>query len=170
MKEKNNAVVKSRIQPMGAVKTMQALLSFVVRPNLYHHNWVIPYESTDGFLTKKVIFFFKYFSNNVLFFFKSKVLLLLSQVKITLNIYIFMLLNDILVVLKPFILLGVFHYFGHHCRPASQIFNLRLSFDYFNPAIILIKKKLRFGRFKIWFGTEAAKIGDFAHLNFTFGH
>ena len=81
-----------------------------------------------------------------------------------------MLLKDIFVVLQPYIFLGVFHYFGHHCRPASQIFNLRLSLDFFNQAIILIKKRLRFGRFKICFGTKAAKIGVFGHLNFTFGH
>ena len=60
---------------------------------------------------------------------------------------------------------GVVHYFGHIGRPTSQIFNPRLYFDYFNPAIILIQKKLRFGHFKIWFGTKAAKIGDFGHLN-----
>ena len=81
-----------------------------------------------------------------------------------------MFLEDIFVVLQPYIFLGVFHYFGHHGRPASHIFNPPLSFDYFNPAIILIKKKLRFGRFKVWFGMKAAKIGDFGHLNFTFGH
>ena len=61
----------------------------------------------------------------------------------------------VVVVLQPFFL-GVFHYFGHHRGPASQIFNPRLSFDYFNPAIILIFKKLRFGRFMIWFGSKAA--------------
>ena len=80
-----------------------------------------------------------------------------------------MFLKDIFVVLQPYIFLGVFPYFGHHGRPASQIFNLRLSFDFFNLAIILIKKKLRFGCFKIWFGTKAAKIGHFGHLNFMFG-
>ena len=53
-------------------------------------------------------------------------------------------------------------------NPASRIFHPLLSFDYFNPAILLIKK-LPFGRFKVWFGTKAAKIGDFGHLNFTFG-
>ena len=72
-----------------------------------------------------------------------------------------MLLNDIFLVLQPFICLGVFHYYGHNRRPASQIFNPRHSCDYFTLAIILIKIKLRFGRFKIWFGTKAAKIGDF---------
>ena len=49
------------------------------------------------------------------------------------------------VVLQPYIILGVFHYFGHHCRPASQIFNPRLSLNYFNPAIILIKKNCALG-------------------------
>ena len=29
---------------------------------------------------------------------------------------------------------------------------------------------MHFGRFKVWFGTKAAKIGGFGHLNFTFGH
>ena len=48
--------------------------------------------------------------------------------------------NSIYVVLQPYILLDVFHYFGHHGRPASQILNMCLSLDYFNPAIILIKK------------------------------
>ena len=79
-----------------------------------------------------------------------------------------MFLKDILVVLHPSTFLGVFHYFGHHGRPASQIFNPRLSFNYFNPAIIL-NKKLRFGRFNVWFGTKGAKNGDFGHLNFSFG-
>ena len=47
----------------------------------------------------------------VLFLFvKSKVLYLFSQVKITLNIYIFMFLKNIFVVLQPYIFLGVFHY------------------------------------------------------------
>ena len=81
-----------------------------------------------------------------------------------------MLVKDFFVVLQPFIFLGVFHYFGHHRCPASQIFNPRLSFDYFNPAIILITKKMRSWRLKIWIGTKAAKIGNFAQLNFTFGH
>ena len=53
-----------------------------------------------------------------------------------------MLLKDIFGVLQPFIFLGVFHYFGPHRRPAFKIFNPRLSFDYFNPAIILIYKKI----------------------------
>ena len=121
----------------------------------------------------KIFFLFMKFlemrsSMYVLFLFvKSKVLYLLSQVKIPLNIYIFMFLKNIFVVLQPYIFLGVFHYFGNHGSPASQIFNPRLSFNYFNPAIILInKKKLRFGRFKLWFGTKAAKIGDFGHLIF----
>ena len=42
------------------------------------------------------------------FFFTSQVLNLLSQVKITLNIYIFKFLKDIFVVLQPYIILGVF--------------------------------------------------------------
>ena len=86
-------------------------------------------------------------------------LYLLSQVKITLNIYIFMFLKEIFVVLQPYIFLGVLHYFDHQGRPASQIFNPRPSLNYFNPAIILIKKKLHFGLFKVWFGMKAARIG-----------
>ena len=66
--------------------------------------------------------------------------------------------------------LGVFHYFGHHGRPASQIFNPLLSSNYFDQAIILIQKKMRFGLFKVGFGTKAAMIGDFEPLCFTFGH
>ena len=81
-----------------------------------------------------------------------------------------MLLKDTFLFLQPFIFLGVFHYFGHHRQPAPNIFNPRLSFNYFYPAIILVFKKMSFGRFKIWFGTKAAKIGDFGHLNFKFGH
>ena len=49
--------------------------------------------------------------------------------------------------------LGVFHYFGQHDGFPSQIFHQFISFDYFNPAIILIC----YG--KVWFGTKAAKIG-----------
>ena len=47
-----------------------------------------------------------------------------------------------MVVLQPYIFLGVFHYFVHNGHPASKMFNPRLSFDYFNPATILIKKNL----------------------------
>ena len=81
-----------------------------------------------------------------------------------------MLLKEIFVFLQRFIFFGVFHNFGYHRRPASQIFNLHLSFDYFYPAIILINKKMRFGRFKMWFGTKAAMICDFGDLNFMFRH
>ena len=79
-------------------------------------------------------------------FFSSKVLYLLSQVKITLNIYIFTFLKDIFVVLQPYIFLGGFF------------------LNYFDK-----KNKLRFGRFKVWFGTKAAKMSDFGHLNVMFG-
>ena len=78
-------------------------------------------------------------------------------------------LKDIFVVLQPYIILGVFHYFGHHRRPASQIFNLRPSFNYLNPANIFIPKKLRFGHFKVWFGMKAAKIGYSSLFNFLLG-
>ena len=93
----------------------------------------------------------------------------MSKVIITLNIYILMFLKDIFVILQPYKFLGVFHYFGQYGRPTSQIFNTRLSFDYFNPAIILIKK-MNFRRFKVCFGTKAATNGGFGHLNFMFGH
>ena len=66
--------------------------------------------------------------------------------------------------------LGVLHYFGHNGFPVSQILNPHFSFDYFNQAIMLIKLKLCFQSFQEWFETKAAKIGDFWHLNFTFGH
>ena len=74
-----------------------------------------------------------------------------------------MFLKDIFVVLKPYIFLGVIHYFGHHGCPTSQIFKPRPSSNYFNPGIFLIKKKLRFGRLEVWFGMKAAKIGYFGH-------
>ena len=67
-------------------------------------------------------------------------------------------------------LLAVSYYFGHHGRPAPQIFNLHLLIDYLNQTILLIKNKLHFRRFKVGLGTKAAKIADFKHLNFTFGH
>ena len=51
------------------------------------------------------------------------------------------------------IFLVSFPYIGDHGRSASQNFNPLLSFYYFNQAIIL-----RFERFKVWFGTKAAKI------------
>ena len=85
-------------------------------------------------------------------------LYLLLQVKITLNIYIFMLVKDFFVVLQPFIFLGVFHYFGHHRCPASQIFNPRLSFDYFNPAIILIKKNCALGVLRYGLGQKQPRL------------
>ena len=89
----------------------------------------------------------------------------------TLYIFIFLCVYiTFFLINAQYIFLDVFHYFGHHGRPASQIFNPRLSFDYFNQAIILIQKKLRFWRFKVWFGTKAPKIGDFGHLNFMFGY
>ena len=58
-----------------------------------------------------------------------------------------MFLKDIFVVLQPYILLGIFRSFDHHGRPTSKIFNPRLSFDYFNPALIFINEKMRFGSF-----------------------
>ena len=70
-----------------------------------------------------------------------------------------MYLMNIFVVLQPYIFLGVFHYFSHHGCPASQNFNPRLSFNYFNQAIIL----------RVWLGMKATKIGYFGHLNFFFG-
>ena len=103
--------------------------------------------------------------NVLLFFFNSKVLYLLSQVKITLNMNIFLFFKDIFVFLQPCIFWGVFYYFGHHGCPASQIFHPRLSFNYFNQAIILIKKKFRFGRFEVWFGPQQASW----HLKSLFG-
>ena len=75
---------------------------------------------------------------NFPFFFKSKVVYLLSQVKLTLNIYIFRFLKDMFVVLQPYIFLGVFHNFCHRGRPASQTCHTRLFYDYFSPVIILI--------------------------------
>ena len=55
-------------------------------------------------------------------------------------------------------LLGVFHYFGHHGRPASQIFNPLLTFDHFNPAIILIFKKCAFRILRYGLGPKQARL------------
>ena len=69
-----------------------------------------------------------------------------------------MFLNDNFVVLQPYIFLGIFHYFGQHGRPAYQIFNPRLFFNYFNPdtrtfyfikEINFIKQNWRKSRIKI---------------------
>ena len=96
-------------------------------------------------------------------------LYLLSQVKITLNIYIFMFLKDTIVVLQSYVFLGFFTNLVTIAAPHLKILN-RVC-----PSIILTQqpfwsKKLRFGRLKVWFGTKAAKIGDFGHLNVMFGH
>ena len=88
----------------------------------------------------------------------SKVLYLLSQVKVTLNIYIFILLKDIFVVLQPFMFLGVFHYFSHHRRPKPQIFNPRLCFNYFNTAIILINKNCALGVLRYGLGQKQSRL------------
>ena len=69
-----------------------------------------------------------------------------------------MFLKDILVVLQPFIFLGIFHYFGHHGRPTSQIFNPRLSFDSFNPEIILIQKNCALGVLRNGLGQKQPKL------------
>ena len=78
----------------------------------------------------------------LLFFFKPKMSYLLSQAQITLNSYIlrFFLKSNLLFYTLIYSL-WVFHYFGLHGRPTSQIFNPLLFFDYFNPAIIFINKR-----------------------------
>jgi len=66
----------------------------------------------------------------------------------TLYIFIFLCVYiTFFLINAQYMFLGVFHYFGHHGRPAPQIFNPLLSHGYFNPAIILIPKFARFGRF-----------------------
>ena len=40
----------------------------------------------------------------------------------------------------------------------------------YQPNNLLINKKMRFGRFKVWFGTKASGIRNFGNLNFTIGH
>ena len=49
-------------------------------------------------------------------------------------------------------------------QPASflQLFQPSNQFDQ--------QQQMRFGSFKVWFGTKAAKIGDFEHLNIMFEH
>ena len=73
-----------------------------------------------------------------------------------------MFLNDLFVVLQPYMFLDVFHYFGHHGRPGYQTFHPRLFFNYCNPAIMLIKKSFALGVLRYGFGTKAAKICDLA--------
>ena len=68
---------------------------------------------------------------------------ILWQVKIPLKCKIFMFSKDIFLVLHHNIFLGFFHYFGHHGRPASIIFNQFLSFDNSNLAMILKKNIAR---------------------------
>ena len=82
----------------------------------------------------------------------------------------FMFLKDIFVVLQTFIFLGVFTIWVTMAAPHLK-FSTRLS-----PLIILTQQSFGsnfffcFGRFKEWFGTKAAKIADFGHLNFMFGY
>jgi hypothetical protein len=73
-----------------------------------------------------------------------------------------MLLKDIFVVFQLFIFLVVFTYFGHHRRPASPIFNPRLCFDYFNAAIILIKKNCALGILIYGLGQKQPRLGILA--------
>jgi hypothetical protein len=81
-----------------------------------------------------------------------------------------MFVKDIIVVLQPYIFLGVFHYFGHHGRPASQIFNPRHSSDYFNLTIILIHKKCALGVLRYGLGQKQTRLVILGTLNFTFEH
>ena len=81
----------------------------------------------------------------------------------------FMFLVNILFVLHPNICLDVFHYFDHMAAPHLK-FSTR-----FSPSIILTQQSVWLRKmcsrvFMVWFGTKAAKIGDFGHLNCTFGH
>ena len=55
-------------------------------------------------------------------------------------------------------ILGVFHYFSHHGRPASQIFKPRLSFNYLNPAIILIFKNCALGILRYGLGQKQQRL------------
>ena len=71
-----------------------------------------------------------------------------------LHFYVF---KETFVVLQPYRILGVFHYFGHHGRPASKVFNPRLSFEYLNPAIILIKKNCALGVLRNGFGQKQSR-------------
>ena len=106
----------------------------------------------------RFFFLFKVLENeifNIMFFSflsfsKSKVSYLLSQVKITLTCFIFMFFKEWTFVLHFNMFLCVFHYFGNHGRPASQIFNPLLLFDYFNPAIILIKNSIWACKGVVW--------------------
>ena len=73
------------------------------------------------------------------FFPRSKVFYLLSQVKVILNIYIFYVFKgQFFCFISFFLFLGVIHCFGHHGRPASQIFNLCISFNYFHFVVTYI--------------------------------
>ena len=107
---------------------------------------------------------------NIMFNFSFSSQKCYTQVKINLNTYIFMLLKDIFVILQPYIFLGVFCYFGHHGRPASQICNPRLSFESFNSAIILIQKNWALGVLRYGLGQKQPRLVILGHLNFMFGY
>ena len=100
----------------------------------------------------------KIFNKIVFFSFQVKSVIPSVTGKNHSNYLDFMLLTVIFVVLQPFILLCVFHYFGHHRRLACQIFNLRLSFNYFNQAIILIKKNCALGVLRYGLGRKQPRL------------
>ena len=90
---------------------------------------------------KDFFFNFEVFRNEIfnimfffLLFFTSKVVYLMSQVKNTLNIYIFMLLKDSFVVWQPFIFLSVFTILVTIAVPHLK-FTTRVS-----PSIILTQQ------------------------------
>ena len=156
---------------------MNFLLQFVFTSGY----WVIPYESTEKNMTLleflKDVFFLQVFKNkifSIIFnysFFKSKVLYLLSQVKTTINFYIYMYLKDTFVVLQLYIFQVFFSLFWSPRQPRISKFRPASLLQLFQPSHDFnLKKKLRFGCFKVWFGMKATKIGYFGHLNFLFRH
>ena len=87
--------------------------------------------------------------------FLSKVSYLLSEVKITINFYIFFVFKGFFCfVLHPNIFFRCFSLFCLPWPPASQFFNLLLSFSYFDPVIILIKKNCAFAILRYGLGPK----------------
>ena len=82
--------------------------------------------------------------NVLVFFCRSKVLYLLSQVKITLSIYLFMFKNYIFLVLQFFFtVLGIFKYFNIAKMPYLENLSHILNKNIFNKRNFWFKNKIK---------------------------
>ena len=91
---------------------------------------------------------------------------LLSKTKVELIIYQCCLAN----LKKSFIQINLLWHKSYLHYPRILNFQPASLLWLFQPSNNFDLKKNALWAFNIWFGTKAAKIGDFVHLNFTFGY